>query len=229
MSTEIYGKFFTRKENIPNVKRRKTKIRIANLCFAKIKILRFDAKQKVHIERFQDSPNHAYGLEKSDKLKHPQAIWILVKKETVKNYLAPAIVDAVKEYAAEKINLEKYQVELYATQSTRGFNRYGCWDVDEYFFISNEDSNTVAEACQHSSLLLQVTSTNTLKSYHNKLKKTTSLQHDLIDACNKIVALDLKKRSDSDYVAFKFQIKKISVTGIDDDILREIYKFSFPI
>lgn len=25
-------------------------------------------------------------------------------------------------------------------------NEYGCWDVDAHFFVSNEDSNTIAEA-----------------------------------------------------------------------------------
>ncbi|RHZ76932.1 hypothetical protein Glove_187g66 [Diversispora epigaea] len=84
-------------------------------------------------------------------------------------------------------------------------------------------------ARQYSPLLLQVTSTNALESYHSELKKTTSPQHGLIGTCNKIVALDLKKRSNSDYVAFEFRVKKISATGIDDDIFREIHKFPFPI
>ncbi|RHZ59685.1 hypothetical protein Glove_362g19 [Diversispora epigaea] len=57
----------------------------------------------------------------------------------------------------------------------------------------------------------------------------TSFQHGLIGACNKIIALDLKRRSDSDYVAFEFRVKKISVTGVDDDILKEIHKFPLPI
>ncbi|RHZ78348.1 hypothetical protein Glove_165g82 [Diversispora epigaea] len=419
----------TRKEDIPSTKRRKTKVRTANLCFAKIKILRFDAEQKVRIERFQDSPDHAHSIEESDKLKRPQAVRVLVEKEAVKNYPVPAIVDAVKEYATENMDLgtsikelkwrevanikykirgsqntylngssklssdiqdaisflkkEGYQVELYTTQSTRGFvfarlkqleklqkygwltlidsihktNRYdwrlftlyirdgyGCWDIGGHFFVSNEDSNTVVEALmiirrfcsswkpryfladqssieaksivmafpglqkgeqecdvifctvhvmrtwmdkiydpktrnkmvhamhkrtkigcemliqqsieecaltpikryiiryylkntrqwalwarQHSPLLLQVTSTNALESYHSELKRTTSSQHGLIGACNKIVALDSKKRSDSDYVAFEFHVKKISAAGIDDDILREIHKFPFPI
>ena len=35
-------------------------------------------------------------------------------------------------------------------------------------------------ARQHSPLLLQVTSTNALESYHSELKRTTSYQHGLI-------------------------------------------------
>ncbi|RHZ85405.1 hypothetical protein Glove_66g199 [Diversispora epigaea] len=78
-------------------------------------------------------------------------------------------------------------------------------------------------------LLLQVTSTNALESYHSELKKITSSQHGLIGACNKIIALDLKRYSDSDYVVFEFRVKKISVTGVDNDILKEIHKFPLPI
>ncbi|RIB11319.1 hypothetical protein C2G38_2203714 [Gigaspora rosea] len=39
----------------------------------------------------------------------------------------------------------------------------------------------------------------------------------------------MKKRADSDYVAFEFCIKKISAVGIDNEILYEIYKFLFPV
>ncbi|RHZ51234.1 hypothetical protein Glove_481g50 [Diversispora epigaea] len=349
----------TRKQDIPSEKRRKTKVRTANLCFAKIKISRFVAEQKVCIERFQDSPDHTHNIEESDKLKRSQAVRVLVEKEAVKNYPVPAIVNAVKEFGTEKLNLgmsvkelkwrevanikykihgsqntylvgasklttdiqdtilflkkEGYQVELYEThhQSTRDSthktnkydwrlftlyirDRYGCWDVGAHFFVSKEDSDTVAEALiitrrfcsswkpryfladqssieaksivtafpglqkamhkqtkigcemlvqesindcallpikryisryylknihqwalwarQHFPLLLQVTSTNALESYHSELKKMTSSQHGLIGVCNKIIALDLKRRSDSDYVAFEFRVKKISVT-----------------
>ncbi|RHZ59681.1 hypothetical protein Glove_362g17 [Diversispora epigaea] len=223
----------TRKQDIPSEKRRKTKVRTANLCFAKIKISRFVAEQKVCIERFQDSPDHTHNIEESDKLKRSQAVRVLVEKEAVKNYLVLAIVNAVKEFGTEKLNLdmsvkelkwrevanikykihgsqntylvgasklttdiqdtilflkkEGYQVELYEThhQSTRGFvfaqskqleklqrygwltlidsthktnkydwrlftlyirDGYGCWDVGAHFFVSKEDSDTVAEA-----------------------------------------------------------------------------------
>ncbi|RIB05920.1 hypothetical protein C2G38_2218371 [Gigaspora rosea] len=35
---------------------------------------KFVAKQRVHVEQFQDSPDHVYELGESDKLKHFQAI-----------------------------------------------------------------------------------------------------------------------------------------------------------
>ncbi|PKK55468.1 hypothetical protein RhiirC2_802261, partial [Rhizophagus irregularis] len=74
-----------------------------------------------------------------------------------------------------------------------------------------------------------VTSTNSLESYHSELKRTTSPQHGLIGACQKIVALDKKKRADSEHVAYEFRTKKISAIGIDDEILDEIHKFPFPV
>jgi hypothetical protein len=44
-----------------------------------------------------------------------------------------------------------------------------------------------------------------------------------------IVDLDHKKRSDSERAAFNFRIKKVSVFGIGEDILKEIQKFPYPI
>ncbi len=41
--------------------------------------------------------------------------------------------------------------------------------------------------------------------------------------------MDCKKRSDFERVAFDFHIKKISAYGVNDDIIKEIHKFSFPI
>ncbi|GES83591.1 hypothetical protein GLOIN_2v1777773 [Rhizophagus clarus] len=84
-------------------------------------------------------------------------------------------------------------------------------------------------ARQHSPLLLQVTTTNPLESYHSELKKSTSPKYGLIGACHKIVALDEKKHSDSEYVSFEFHTKNISAIGIDHVILHEIHKFPFPV
>ncbi|RHZ77856.1 hypothetical protein Glove_170g30 [Diversispora epigaea] len=81
----------------------------------------------------------------------------------------------------------------------------------------------------HQWALWALTSTNSLESYHSELKRTTSSQHGLIGACHKVVALDQKKRTDSEYVAFEFRTKKISVIGVDDEILNELHKFPFPI
>ncbi|RGB41263.1 hypothetical protein C1646_810793 [Rhizophagus diaphanus] len=83
-------------------------------------------------------------------------------------------------------------------------------------------------ARQHSPLLLQVTSTNQLESYHSELKGLTSLKYGLIGAVQNIVNIDDKKRSDSERVAFDFHTKKISAHGVEGDIIKEIHKFPFP-
>ncbi|RHZ86875.1 hypothetical protein Glove_43g65 [Diversispora epigaea] len=347
------------KEGVPSNKRRKTKIRPPNLCFAKIKVTQFFQEGKIKIKRFPDSPNHMHSLEESDKVKRSQIIRNLVVQEAIKNYHPPAILNAVKEYASEKMDLvhgaldahligninkeqdiresiffleqHKYYVERFfiSHKSTNGFvfihpnqipnlekfgwlslinsthktnrydyrlftlyirNGYGCWNVDAHFFVSNEDSDTISEALkivrqfahqsnieeksiklafpglingeqecetwmhkiyevdtrkkmtqamykwtrigcealireaidqcpvqsikqyikryyfknnhqwalwarQHSPLLLQVTSTNALESFHSELKRTTSPQHGIID----------------------------------EEILQEIHKFPFPV
>jgi hypothetical protein len=222
----------TRKEGISQEKRRITKIRPANLCFAKIKIYHYASEQKVLVERFKDSPDHSHTLEESEKLKRSQTVQNLVMQEAIKNYRPPEIVSAVKEYATEKLDLgesvkelrrkevtnikykvrgaldahlvgnsdlrldiqdsifflknQEYLVEYYEIShlSTHGFvfmhpkqlknleqhgwltlidsthktNRYDCrlftlyirdyyrcWDVGAHFFVSNENSVTIAE------------------------------------------------------------------------------------
>ncbi|PKC03132.1 hypothetical protein RhiirA5_503625 [Rhizophagus irregularis] len=65
-------------------------------------------------------------------------------------------------------------------------------------------------ACQHFPLLLQVTSTNPLESYHSELKRKTSSLHGLIGAIHNIVAIDCKKQSDSKSATFDFHVKKVS-------------------
>ncbi|CAB4382780.1 unnamed protein product [Rhizophagus irregularis] len=83
-------------------------------------------------------------------------------------------------------------------------------------------------ARQHSPLLLQVTSTNSLESFHSELKKITSSSHGLISAAHKVVNVDCKKKSEAESASFDFRIKKISAYGVDVDILEEIQKFPFP-
>ncbi|GBB86117.1 hypothetical protein RclHR1_12580005 [Rhizophagus clarus] len=77
-------------------------------------------------------------------------------------------------------------------------------------------------------LLLQVTSTNSIESFYSKLKKVTSSLYGLIGTVHGIVNIDCKKRSKAKSVSFDFRIKKVSAYGVDDDILEEIQKFSFP-
>ncbi|RIB00070.1 hypothetical protein C2G38_2235764 [Gigaspora rosea] len=64
----------SRKEDVPPEKCRKTKIRPAGLCFAKIKISRYHLKQRVQVERFNNSLDHTHSLEDSEKLKRSQAV-----------------------------------------------------------------------------------------------------------------------------------------------------------
>ncbi|CAG8502496.1 6013_t:CDS:2, partial [Scutellospora calospora] len=398
----------TRKEGIPSEKRRKTKVRPADQCSAKIKVFHLVTDQVVWVEQYSNSPDHAHTLEDSEKLKRSKAVRVLVEREAVKNYLSPAITSAIKEYATVNLGLGKSIKELrckevanikykvresqnaplisnsqlivdhtwgfvfaYKNQleklqhfgwltlldSTHKTNRHdwrlfslyirdghGCWNISAYFFVSKEDSSTVAEAlkiikrlgcnwklryflidqssiesnaitlafpglqageqecstifctvyvmrtwmskvyevktrnemiramhkqtkigceevvqqaadkcpiptiqryivrnykknthqwalwaCQHSPLLMQVTSTNPIESYHSELKRTTSPHHGLIGTCHNIVAVDAKKWSDAEYVAFEFRTKRILAFGVDYEILNEVHKFPYPI
>ncbi|CAB4477296.1 unnamed protein product [Rhizophagus irregularis] len=90
-------------------------------------------------------------------------------------------------------------------------------------------------ARQHSPLLLQITSTNPLESYHSELKRKTSSLHGLIGnyIITRIfyvpsVAIDCKKQSDSKSAAFDFRVKKVSAYGVEKDIIEEIHKFPLP-
>ncbi|RIB14288.1 hypothetical protein C2G38_2195574 [Gigaspora rosea] len=388
LSTEEFDTEYTRKDDIPSDKRRKTKVR--------------PSEAKVRIERFENLPDHTHTLDNIEKIKRSQVVRNLVEQESLKDYRPPAILNAVKEYAKEKLNLDesmkelkhkevtnikykvrgsldahlignpkrsldiqesisfleqqKYKVERYSIphnssmglvfinqnqiknlekygwltliDSTHKTNRYdyrlftlyvrngyGCQDVGAHFFVSKEDGITVAEAlkkirrfvlnwksryilqdqssieensirivfpglkmkmtqvmykrskigCEaliqqainecpvpaikryisrnytknshqwalwartHSPLLLQVISTNSLESYYSELKRTTSQTYGLIGACNRVVMLDQKKQSDSEYVGFEFRIKKISVVGLDHEILDELHKFPYPV
>ncbi|CAG8640233.1 11720_t:CDS:2, partial [Scutellospora calospora] len=51
----------------------------------------------------------------------------------------------------------------------------------------------------------------------------------LISVVHKVIDLDQKKQINADNVAFNFHIKKVSVYGIKDEIIKEIYKFLYPI
>ncbi|CAG8599777.1 7702_t:CDS:2 [Cetraspora pellucida] len=73
-----------------------------------------------------------------------------------------------------------------------------------------------------------ITSTNPLESYHSELKRATSSFYGLIGAMHHTVALDNKKRSDSEAIAFDFRIKKISAYGVASNVLEEIHKFPYP-
>ncbi|RHZ71761.1 hypothetical protein Glove_253g79 [Diversispora epigaea] len=223
----------TRKENIPIKKRRTTMIRPANICHAKIKVIRMTSKKLIQIERYNNTPDHTHTLIESDRLKRSTAVRTLVMQEAIKNYPPVAIVKAVKEYANNELDLgesvkdlkrkevanikyklhgplethlvgnielesdiletisylknQEYYCERYyiSQKSTYGIvfahpkqlkklhqygwltlidsthktnkhdwrlftlyirDSYNCWDVGAHFFVSNEDSDTIAEA-----------------------------------------------------------------------------------
>ena len=118
-----HNKSSTRKEGIPNKKRRVTKIRPADLCSAKIKVQRYFSEQKVRIERFKDSPDHSHSIEDSEKLKCTKVVCKLVIQEAVKNYQPPEIVGAIKEIATEKLDLGECVKELRQKEVTYT----SCW------------------------------------------------------------------------------------------------------
>ncbi|GBC53110.2 hypothetical protein GLOIN_2v1789307 [Rhizophagus irregularis DAOM 181602=DAOM 197198] len=66
----------------------------------------------VQVERHKNSPNHTHSLSEIDRLKRPKAIRSLVEIEAVKNYSAPTITSAVKEYATLELGLSEPAREL---------------------------------------------------------------------------------------------------------------------
>ena len=198
-----------------------------------IKVFWIASSNVVQVERYKNSPNHTHSLSEIDRLKRPKAIRSLVEIEAAKNYSAPTITSAVKEYATLELGLgecarelmrkevanikykihgptetyfignsnlkldisesvsylteQKYLVENYrvSQRTTKGIvfahpeqlkklerhgwltlidsthktnrydwrlftlyvrDNYGCWNVGAHFFVSSEDSDTVAEA-----------------------------------------------------------------------------------
>ncbi|KAF8950179.1 hypothetical protein BGZ46_004691 [Entomortierella lignicola] len=104
-------------------------------------------------------------------------------------------------------------------------------NVTDYIF-RNYSKNTEKWALwarQHSSLLLQVTNTNPLESYHSELKRATSRTHGLFSASLKIIEVDKKMRAVSQKDAFNFSAKSIAIAGLGGDILSQIQKFPYPI
>ncbi|CAG8608209.1 4969_t:CDS:2, partial [Scutellospora calospora] len=61
-----------------------------------------------------------------------------------------------------------------------------------------------------------------------ELKRTTSHLNELISVAHKVIDLDQKKQIDAEDVAFNFHMKKISVYSIEDEIIKEIHKFPYP-
>ncbi|RHZ47087.1 hypothetical protein Glove_593g45 [Diversispora epigaea] len=95
------------KENVPNEKRRITKIRPSGLYLAKIKVSWIVSSKVVQVERYNNSSNHTHSLIEVDRIKRSKTVRSLVEKEAVKNYSPPAITAAIKEYATVKLDLGK--------------------------------------------------------------------------------------------------------------------------
>ncbi|PKC54327.1 hypothetical protein RhiirA1_477528 [Rhizophagus irregularis] len=66
----------------------------------------------VQVERHKNSPNYTHSLSEIDRLKRPKAIRSLVEIEAAKNYSAPTITSAVKEYATLELGLDEPAREL---------------------------------------------------------------------------------------------------------------------
>ncbi|KAF9345936.1 2,5-diamino-6-(ribosylamino)-4(3H)-pyrimidinone 5'-phosphate reductase [Mortierella sp. NVP85] len=92
----------TRKDGIPNDKRRKTHARAAVPCEASIKITHVVATKKTRIERYKSTPDHSHTLDDVDKIKRPAALRELIEEQVWKDYSPPEIVAIVKEVAQRK-------------------------------------------------------------------------------------------------------------------------------
>ncbi|CAG8653387.1 8529_t:CDS:2 [Cetraspora pellucida] len=69
-------------------------------------------KQKVLIERFQNSSDHSHTIKGSEMLKRSEHVRMLVEKAAIKNYPPPVIVSAIKEYATIELGLSDSVKEL---------------------------------------------------------------------------------------------------------------------
>ncbi|KAK3809198.1 MAG: hypothetical protein J3Q66DRAFT_353196 [Benniella sp.] len=92
----------TRKDGIPNDKRRKTHARAAVPCEASIKITHVVSTKKTRVERYKSTPDHSHTLDDVDKIKRPAALRELIEEQVWKDYSPPEIVAIVKEVAQRK-------------------------------------------------------------------------------------------------------------------------------
>ncbi|CAG8817309.1 8197_t:CDS:1, partial [Cetraspora pellucida] len=86
-------------DNVPDDKRRKTNIRLADICETKIKVIWSVLSKMVQIEQFKNSSDHIYTLSKSNINKHSSIIRTLVTNKAIKNYASVAITNAVRKFA----------------------------------------------------------------------------------------------------------------------------------
>ena len=95
------SKSSTCQEDVPTEKRRKTKIRDSDLCFAKMKVTHLSQVQMVRVEHYDDSPGHTHTLTESDILKRPEAIKNLVASEATKPYRPLEIINTIEDLASK--------------------------------------------------------------------------------------------------------------------------------
>ncbi|CAG8568451.1 9920_t:CDS:2 [Cetraspora pellucida] len=189
------------KEGILVEKCRKTKVWPENLCLAKIKVTRFVTELKVQPIR----KTLPFWLADSYEF-HPQ------NQQAQLAFIYTTIISCEE---VLKQAISKCSVPVIKKYIKHNYTKNICY--------------WALKAHQHLPFLLQMTSTNFLESYHSKLKQISSPHHGLIGICNRIVIIDTKKQSDSEYVGFEFHTKKISVIGINYKILDEIHKLSYPV
>ena len=82
------------------------------MCYTKIKVQCYAFEKKVRIEWFKDLPDYSHSLKESEKLKRSNAIRDLIIQKASKNYRPPEILNAVKEYATDNLNLGESVKEL---------------------------------------------------------------------------------------------------------------------
>ncbi|RHZ68666.1 hypothetical protein Glove_294g64 [Diversispora epigaea] len=79
---------------------------IYQVCIKKGSQMKNDEKLKSIL------PDYTHTIGKSEKLKHSQFVQNLVEQEAIKNYPPPTIVNAIKEYAIEKLDFNFSVKEL---------------------------------------------------------------------------------------------------------------------
>ncbi|RHZ63302.1 hypothetical protein Glove_330g7 [Diversispora epigaea] len=89
-----------------------------------------------------NSPDHTHTIKKSEKLKRSQFVRNLVEQEAIKNYPPSTIVNTIKEYVIEKLDLSSSVKELRRKEVTNIKSKV--YKLQNTYLT--EDSDTVAKA-----------------------------------------------------------------------------------
>ncbi|RHZ49757.1 hypothetical protein Glove_514g4 [Diversispora epigaea] len=157
----------TRKDDVLNNKRRTTLIRLFGFCKAKIKIIQLVFDKLVRIECYKNSPDHVHTLIETaivktvkeytnNKLQLDESIKDLKCREVAN--IKYKLREPMETHLVDNVELESdiletilylknqdYYCEHYYILQKFTNDHYGCWDVGAHFFISTEDSDTIAE------------------------------------------------------------------------------------